>query len=121
GFDAWPMIQRAAGYLLRNGPVTQQDRWEEDGGYSPFTLAAEIAGCSRRLILPKRRATMVWPRISGRRQTHGTKPLNAGPMLQEQNSRSASESRDTTSESLLRILPISSFQLQHLSLSEIVP
>src|SRR5437899_8809801 len=43
GFDAWPMIQRAAGYLARNGPVTQQDRWEEDGGYSPFTLAAEIA------------------------------------------------------------------------------
>ena len=44
GFDAWPMISRAAGYLVRNGPVTQQDRWEEDGGYSPFTLAAEIAG-----------------------------------------------------------------------------
>src|SRR5437667_4483978 len=44
GFDAWPMIQRAAGYLVRNGTVTQQDRWEEDGGYSPFTLAAEIAG-----------------------------------------------------------------------------
>src|SRR5712664_196035 len=44
GFDAWPMIRRAAGYLVRNGPVTQRDRWEEDGGYSPFTLAAEIAG-----------------------------------------------------------------------------
>src|SRR5260370_18371246 len=44
GFDAWPMIRRAAGYLVRNGPVTQQDRWEEDGGYSPFTLAVEIAG-----------------------------------------------------------------------------
>ncbi|HVH15777.1 MAG TPA: glucan 1,4-alpha-glucosidase [Candidatus Angelobacter sp.] len=44
GFDASPMIRRAAGYLVRNGPVTQQDRWEEDGGYSPFTLAAEIAG-----------------------------------------------------------------------------
>ena len=43
GFDPWPMIQRAAGYLVRNGPVTQQDRWEEDGGYSPFTLAVEIA------------------------------------------------------------------------------
>src|SRR5213078_3141253 len=28
----------------RNGPVTQQDRWEEDAGYSPFTLAVEIAG-----------------------------------------------------------------------------
>lgn len=44
GFDAWPMIRGAAGYLVRNGPVTQQDRWEEDGGYSPFTLAVEIAG-----------------------------------------------------------------------------
>ncbi len=40
----WPMVRRAAGFLVRNGPVTQQDRWEEDAGYSPFTLAAEIAG-----------------------------------------------------------------------------
>jgi glucoamylase len=39
----WPMARRAAGYLYRNGPVSQQDRWEEDPGYSPFTLAAEIA------------------------------------------------------------------------------
>jgi glucoamylase len=40
----WPMVRRAASFLVRNGPVTQQDRWEEDGGYTPFTLAAEIAG-----------------------------------------------------------------------------
>jgi glucoamylase len=39
----WPMVRRAAGYVARNGPVTQQDRWEEDPGYSPFTLAVEIA------------------------------------------------------------------------------
>ncbi len=39
----WPMARRAAGFLLRNGPVTQQDRWEEDAGYSPFTLAVVIA------------------------------------------------------------------------------
>jgi glucoamylase len=39
----WPMVQRAAGFLVRNGPVSPQDRWEEDPGYSPFTLAAEIA------------------------------------------------------------------------------
>lgn len=37
------MIEAAAGYIVRNGPATDQDRWEEDGGYSPFTLAAEIA------------------------------------------------------------------------------
>ena len=24
--------------------MTQQDRWEEDAGYSPFTLAVEISG-----------------------------------------------------------------------------
>lgn len=40
----WVMVQRAAGFIVRNGPVTQQDRWEEDAGYSPFTLAVEIAG-----------------------------------------------------------------------------
>jgi glucoamylase len=39
----WPMIRRAAGFLVCHGPVTQQDRWEEDPGYSPFTVAVEIA------------------------------------------------------------------------------
>jgi glucoamylase len=39
----WPMVRRAAAFLARNGPVSPQDRWEEDPGYSPFTVAAEIA------------------------------------------------------------------------------
>jgi glucoamylase len=39
----WPMVRKAASYIVVNGPVTQQDRWEEDGGYSPFTLGAEIS------------------------------------------------------------------------------
>jgi glucoamylase len=39
----WPMVRNAASFIVRNGPVTQQDRWEEDAGYSPFTLAAEIS------------------------------------------------------------------------------
>lgn len=39
----WPMVRRAAAYLVHNGPVSPQDRWEEDPGYSPFTVAAEIA------------------------------------------------------------------------------
>ncbi|HKB53392.1 MAG TPA: glycoside hydrolase family 15 protein, partial [Ramlibacter sp.] len=39
----WPMVRRAADFLVRSGPVTQQDRWEEDAGYSPFTLAVVIA------------------------------------------------------------------------------
>ena len=39
----WPMVHKAASFIAANGPVTQQDRWEEDGGYSPFTMAAEIS------------------------------------------------------------------------------
>lgn len=41
--EVWPAIRLAAGYIARNGPVTLQDRWEEDGGYSPFTLAVVVA------------------------------------------------------------------------------
>jgi glucoamylase len=39
----WPMVRKAANYLVHNGPVSPQDRWEEDPGYTPFTVAAEIA------------------------------------------------------------------------------
>ena len=42
-FDPYPMIARAAAYLVRHGPVTQQERWEEVSGYSPSTLASNIA------------------------------------------------------------------------------
>src|SRR5438093_12841545 len=42
-FDPYPLILRAAGYLVRHGPVTEQERWEEASGYSPSTLAATIA------------------------------------------------------------------------------
>jgi glucoamylase len=43
GFDPYPVIRRAAGYLVRHGPATQQERWEEASGYSPSTLAAVVA------------------------------------------------------------------------------
>ena len=39
----WPMVERAAGFVLRTGPRTKQDRWEENAGYTPFTLAVTIA------------------------------------------------------------------------------
>ena len=42
-FDPFPMVRNAAAYLLRHGPVTQQERWEEASGYSPSTLASNIA------------------------------------------------------------------------------
>lgn len=39
----WPMVKKAAAFIASNGPVTPLDRWEEDPGYSPFTLAVEIS------------------------------------------------------------------------------
>jgi glucoamylase len=39
----WPMVRQAAIFLLRNGPISPQDRWEEAEGYTPFTIATEIA------------------------------------------------------------------------------
>jgi glucoamylase len=43
GLQVWPMVKLAACFLLQNGPVSPQDRWEENSGYSVFTLATEIA------------------------------------------------------------------------------
>jgi glucan 1,4-alpha-glucosidase len=37
-------VRRSADYVLRNGPATGQERWEEESGYSPSSIAAEIAG-----------------------------------------------------------------------------
>jgi glucoamylase len=44
-------IKPAADFILRAGPATEQDRWEEKPGYSPSTIAAEIAGlvCAARV------------------------------------------------------------------------
>ena len=40
----WPGIKKALHYLLLNGPYTDQDRWEEEQGFTPFTIATVIAG-----------------------------------------------------------------------------
>ncbi len=42
-FDPYSLVLRAAAYLIRHGPVTPQERWEEASGYSPSTLAVNIA------------------------------------------------------------------------------
>ncbi|HVC44955.1 MAG TPA: glycoside hydrolase family 15 protein [Candidatus Binataceae bacterium] len=42
-FDPYPMVLKAAQYLISHGPATPQERWEENTGYSPSTLASNIA------------------------------------------------------------------------------
>ena len=42
-FTPRALVGRAAERLILQGPVTSQDRWEENAGYSPSTLATVIA------------------------------------------------------------------------------
>jgi glucoamylase len=42
-FNPISLVRSGAGFLVRSGPVTQQERWEEASGYSPSTLASNIA------------------------------------------------------------------------------
>ncbi|HUB60250.1 MAG TPA: glycoside hydrolase family 15 protein [Puia sp.] len=45
--DRWrrygPGLRQAVDFILRHGPMTEQDRWEQQAGLSPFTLATEVA------------------------------------------------------------------------------
>jgi glucan 1,4-alpha-glucosidase len=46
-------VRRSADYVARNGPASGQERWEEEAGYSPSSIAAEVAGlaCAGKLAL----------------------------------------------------------------------
>jgi glucoamylase len=50
GAGEGPDITKAADYLVKNGPSTQQERWEEAAGYSPATIAAEIAALNAAVL-----------------------------------------------------------------------
>jgi glucoamylase len=40
----WQHVRAAADYVVDNGPYTPQERWENQDGWSPNTIATEIAG-----------------------------------------------------------------------------
>lgn len=43
GIEVRDMVQRALGFIAANGPVSPQDRWEENSGINTFTMAVCIA------------------------------------------------------------------------------
>jgi glucoamylase len=40
----WTHVERAADYVMANGPDSANERWENQNGWSPNTIATEIAG-----------------------------------------------------------------------------
>jgi glucoamylase len=43
GIEVADMVRRALGFIVRNGPISPQDRWEENSGVNAFTMAVCIA------------------------------------------------------------------------------
>ena len=54
----WAHVERAADYVVANGPSSDNERWENQGGWSPNTIATEIAGliCAADIARAERRA-----------------------------------------------------------------
>ncbi|CAM3657210.1 glucodextranase DOMON-like domain-containing protein [Kibdelosporangium persicum] len=50
----YPNIRRAADFVVAHGPSFGSERWEEQSGYSPSTIAAEIAGLTAAGIIATR-------------------------------------------------------------------
>jgi glucan 1,4-alpha-glucosidase len=63
-------VRRSVDYVVRNGPATTQERWEEESGYSPSSVASEIAGlaCAGKLALETDEAAdaLVWLALADR-------------------------------------------------------
>ena len=63
GSADWAHVKKSADYVVAHGPRTPQERWENATGYSPATIAAEIAG----LVCAADIATKNGDRASARR------------------------------------------------------
>jgi glucoamylase len=90
GAEDWEHVRRSADFLLSSGPRTEQERWENLAGYSPATIAAEIAGLVTAADIarvnedPVRADTYLatadqWQRDLGRYTVTSNGPLSAEP------------------------------------------
>lgn len=78
GQEDWSHIERAADYLVREGPRTDQERWENQDGYSPNTIATEIAGLTALPMWRARTTSRTRPISTRRWPTPGRQTSRAG-------------------------------------------
>jgi glucoamylase len=90
GAEDWEHVRRSADFLVATGPRTEQERWENLAGYSPSTIAAEIAGLVTAAEIarangdPSRAGTYLatadqWQRDLGRYTVTSNGPLSPQP------------------------------------------
>ena len=61
--DLWPHIKQAADFLVSRGPAFGSERWEEQSGFSPSTIAAEIAGLVAAGVIAERNGDSTSSRV----------------------------------------------------------
>lgn len=76
--DFYPMVKSAASFIVKEGPVTEQERWEENSGFSPSTLAAEITALICAAHWAKERGKIERRNTSLRLQTTGRRDWRTG-------------------------------------------
>ncbi|MBX6311552.1 MAG: glucan 1,4-alpha-glucosidase [Isosphaeraceae bacterium] len=57
----WPMVRNAVSYIAQMGPASQEDRWENASGFTPFTLSVLIAA---KLIAAEQAAAQGEPHVA---------------------------------------------------------
>ena len=107
-----PSSRNAAAFLTRYAPVTQQERWEENAGYSPSTLATVISAllCASDIVRanglraspPSTRTT---PTGSKRTSTSGPPPPKAACIPTSNTTTCASVRRHPASRSTIPLCP----------------
>ncbi|MET0513381.1 MAG: glycoside hydrolase family 15 protein [Thermoleophilaceae bacterium] len=77
-------VKPAAEFVVANGPDSPQERWENQEGWSPGTIAAELAGLVAAADIARRngdddsaQAWEPWPTTGSRRWTAGRPPRTA--------------------------------------------
>ena len=75
----WRHVRAAADFIVDHGPKTEQERWENQEGYSPATIAAEIAGLICAADIARRNGdTRARRRPTSARRTPGSATSSAG-------------------------------------------
>ena len=92
GTDVADMVLRALGFLVRQGPVSDQDRWEEDAGLNTFTLAVCIAALVAGARSCRRRRASWRSRL----RTTGMRSWRSGPAYATRRSRDSTACPVTT-------------------------
>lgn len=61
--ELWPRIKKAADFVVSRGPAFGSERWEEQSGFSPSTIAAEIAGLVAAGVIAERNGDAASARV----------------------------------------------------------